>query len=802
LLPALVVGLGGFGRQVLQEFRTSLRKRGPSGNLSADTWPHIRLLNIDSDSWGYEQAAQQPDSILRPDEILVTPFQGLSHTLKRPHEREQLETWFPVSQLANVPRGRSAAAGWRALGRLALVNSGNTVPSRLRQELQACVNEMTLSEMARLTSLGLRSTRPRAYVVTSLTGGSGSGMFLDVAAVLRRELRQIGHARAELVGVFLVPTVNRNAEARDVANSYAALRELQHFASIAGELGIAAPFDRCMLLPLPARTDGEVAVQEVLALVGDFLCRELTTCLGRVADEARTAIGRGSAEPSDGPVGAGMTCQSFSAYWFSVPRRPLLQQVVRHICDRLVQGWGIHDANTLTAAMRDWAHGQLAQADLSPKAVLDRLEERCAATLGQPTKAWFEALVGRWAPGAPGDLLQGREAPRKALAELEQALGSPETAPDLQFKCPVLAALAGACLSVAEQAETQLPDLPYGALGEPHFRLGCKEEAAQEQLGVVLGETAQWLRGFAAEQRKEALDLWQKIPPHIAELQLQGALYSEAKAHAAAAIRELARQCLSARWSCLLALAIVQLFEKLQVNLHRHCRTLRCCHKRIGKLLDTFAPAAKAPDADLGLGRYLLPFGCKTLEEAVRRILDSMPPEEERALHERVADLIRSTFRQHMHVCTAPANLFRDLRERIDREVEKLAEDSLGRAHAAEVYLERQADQGDADGDLQGAFDEARPELGNGRGAAAREFSILAVPAGPEGERFRALVKHALPDVPMHAAASTDDIVFYREQSVTSLDDLPQLGQAAREQYQQILATAQFGPHSRTDIVS
>jgi serine/threonine protein kinase len=802
LLPALVVGLGGLGQKVLQEFRTSLRKRGRSGNMSADTWPHIRLLHIDSDFCGYELAAQQPDSIIRPDEFLVTPFQGLSHTLSKHHEREELEGWFPVNQLTNVPRGQTAAAGWRALGRLALVSSGNIVPSRFRQELQACTNEKTLSEVARQTSLGLRTTRPRVYVVTSLMGGSGSGMFLDVAAALRRELRQIGHARAELVGVFLAPKVYRNAEARDVANSYAALRELQHFAALAKDLGIAAPFDRCMLLPLPARTDGDVAVQEVVALAGDLLCRELTTCLGRVADEARNAIGRGSADTSAKQDAAGITCQSFGAYWFSVPRRPLLRQVVRHIFDRMVQGWGTHDANAMSAAIRDWAQGQLAQANLSPKSVLHRLEELCAATLGQPTKAWFEALIGRWAPGAPGDLLQGLEAPRKALAELEQALGSPETAPDLQLECPVLSALAGACLSVVKQAEQQLPELPFAALGEPRFRLSCKEETAQEELGVVLGETARWCRGFAAEQRKEAFDLWQQIPPHCAELQLEGALRSEAKTHAAAAIRELASQCLSARWSCLLALAIDQIFEKLRVNLHRHSRTsLRCCHKRIGKLLDTFAPAGKTSDGDLGLGHYLLPFGCKKLEEAVRRILDRLPPEEEWSLHERVENLIRSTFSQYMHVCTAPTNLFRELRERIDCEVEKLAEESLGRAHAAEVYLERQADNGDADADLQGAFDEAQPEFGNGRRAAAREFTILAVPVGPEGERFRALVKHALPDEPMHAAASTDDIVFYREQSLTSLDDLPQLGQSAREQYQQILA-APFGPHSRTDIIS
>ncbi len=433
--------------------------------------------------------------------------------------------------------------------------------------------------------------------------------------------------------------------------------------------------------------------------------------------------------------------------------------------------------------------------------MLRRLEDGCTATLGQPPKAWFEALLARGAAAAAGDLRQGGEAIRDALADLEQALGAAASEPGLHIDNPVVAALAEACRAVAQQAEKQLPELPFAALDEPHFRLACREEAAQEQLGIVLGEAARWCRGFAAEQRKEAFTLWQKMPAHTADTALDGMSAHDAKA-GAAAIRDLAREWLSARWSCLLALTIAGLFESLQVKLHRHYHVaLRCCHPRIGKLLETFAPPSAAPDVDLGLGRYLLPFGCKTLEQAVARILDSMPAEEEQALHQRVADLLRSTFRQHLHVCTAPASLLRDLRDRIDREVEKVAEESLGRAHAAEVYLERQADDRSAAADLQGAFDEAQPQLGNGQRAAAREFNILAVPPGPEGERFRALVKHALPDVPMHSAATTDDIVFYREQSVSSLDDLPQLGPAARAQYQEILATAPFGPHSRTDIV-
>jgi hypothetical protein len=276
-----------------------------------------------------------------------------------------------------------------------------------------------------------------------------------------------------------------------------------------------------------------------------------------------------------------------------------------------------------------------------------------------------------------------------------------------------------------------------------------------------------------------------------------------AKARAAANIVQHLGQYLATRWDGLVDLAMCRLFQELQVTLHKYRRNLDCCHKRLDQFLQTFGAAAENnPPTDLGLGRYLLPFGCRTLEEAVNRILNSLPPSEESSLHAGVWDLIRTTLRENVHVCTAPVSAFRRLRERIDREVEKVAEDSLGRAHAAEVYLEQHADDSDADDDLAGAFDEAKPVLVSSPGAGRQGFCILAVPPGPEGERFRALVRRALPNEPMHPAASTDDIIFYREQPHLSLTDLPQLGPTAREIYQQILATAQYSPHSRTDITA
>jgi serine/threonine protein kinase len=808
LMPALVMGLGGLGIEVLQQFRKSLRKRGPN-----EAWPQIRLLHVDTDPEAFEYSRRVPDSLLSTEEILVTPFQRPSYYLKDQRQREALEQWLSLTQFTSVPRGQTSAGGWRALGRLAFVSCAAVVATRLRQELEACCDEKLLQDVARRTALGSRSSRPRAYVITSLTGGTGSGMFLEMAWALRRELRQLGHPRAEVIGVLLVPAVERTGAARGIANAYAALTELNHFARGAAAAASSTndrdysnksgpdkpPFDRCVLLPLPATSDAPEAHEQWATLAGDFLCRELTSPLGRIADEERAAsrpqLTQGSA--------SGMACQTFGAYWFSVPRRPLLECVARHICDRLVQSWKIGNAKALDRTIQTWVTNQVNQGGLSAEPLTANLRQTIAATLGQSAKALFDRLAAQWSKGGAADLSRYPEALPKALEELQQLLGPAQCEPSLDLSSPPVVALREASRVVAKHGEAQLAEITLNALAEPHFRFARKEATVQAQLGVPLEEAARLHKRVSEGRCRQAVDILRQVSELQKDLQANSLFRPGVKARAAANIVQHLRHYLTTRWDGFVALALSRLSLDLHVNLYRYQRSVDCCHKRIDQFLQTFgAVRTNDPRADLGLGRYLLPFGCRTLEEAVKRILASLPPDEESVLHAGVRDLIRATLRDNVHLCTAPVSLVRGLREQIDREVEKVAEDSLGRAHAAEVYLEQHADDADVDGDLAGAFDEAQPEFSNSPRAGRKGFCILAVPPGPEGERFRSLVRHALPDEPMRAAASTDDILFYREQPHLCLSDLPQLGPTAHEIYQQVLTKEQYSPHSRTDIAA
>jgi serine/threonine protein kinase len=794
LFPALVVGLGGLGGQVLRQVRETLRKKGPT-----ETWPHIRLLHLDTDPATLDQLTGGPDAVLTPDQMVLTRFFRPAQYLKRQKERRELEEWLSLTALARLPREQVTASGCRPLGRLAYVSNHVGINARLRAELEACTAPNALAAADRRTGLGLRTTHPRVYVVTSLVGGTGSGMFIDLAYTLRRTLRQLGYPRAEVVGLLLVPTVERGREsARAVANAFAALAELRHFAAPGvtyrgsypdaedRHAPPAAPFSRCVLLQLPATADGAAALRELTAQAGDFVCRGLTTALGRAADEGRAALQL----PEER-----LPCHTFGTYSFSVPRRPLLQRVAHSLCDRLVHGWQVATPAALDELIQSWITGQMTRWELSPEYLIRGLEEGGAAGL-------CDEWVQRWAKGGAEELSVRPSAGKQAVSDLEELVGPPRRSADGETPCRLAQAVEETLAAVAEEAEKRVAEVALGALVEPRFRLIGAEEEVQGRLDAALGDAARQHAAQGEERRQDAEEIRERMEPVLEVLQKGSFLRWGRKSRAAVEMVELLRAYAAASREAVLLRAVARLYQDLQTNLRKYLLAVDCCRPRLRQFVDSFADVSgrDAVPVDLGLGRYLLPGAARTLGEAVGRVLDSLTPEDEQALQDRVQALIGDALQAHLHLCTAPPAHFFDLKEAIAREVAAVAESSLGKAHAAELYVEQHAADPEVSADLAGAFDEARPELAPPRHGGAEELCILAVPPGREGEHFRSLVESALPDTPMRLAGSADDVVFYRELPRLPLDELPQLGPAAREVYEQVLASEPLGPHSRGDI--
>jgi serine/threonine protein kinase len=818
LFPALVVGLGSAGRDALRCLRKAMCKR-----WRADGLPNVRLLLLDADPDELAKATQgDADTSLR-GQTLLARLQRPSYYLKPGRERTILERWLVPESLVQLPRDQTTPGSWRVLGRLAFAANSTAIASRLDTELNACSDEEMLEATAKQTSLGLRTNQPRVYIIGDLGDGTGSGMFVDVAYMARQRLRQMGYGHPQVVALLQLPAVESAGEkARLTANAFAALTELDYFSarttvfagyyldqgSPAPDPG--APFSRCFVLPVP-RGEERVSRQELANRTGEFLVRELATPLARVTDEARSQRDRGRAAatrggvPSASPGGsrtpqAGLICQTFGAYWFAVPRRLLLQRVARCLCHRLVQSWRAENPQQRQTKVQTWIEQQLAQCHLTPEELATEVMTETARILAQSPEAAIQAVLANYGKDASKDIGGNPALAAEAIAAIEEFVGKPGS--DVSTAPASLADfLAQAASGLASQLEERLAEMALRGLVEPHFRLLGLQDLVQGRLTATLTEVGRANRTAAEKLVHRAATQHSQIASVVEALR-KGSFWGWGKKdRLAAELLELLQGYGMFRYRAMIHQALSVVYEDLHANLHRYLRRVDCCRGRITQFLQVFEDSAAAQaHVDLGLGQYLLPAGCRTLPEAVEQILSCLSPEELDDINRRVQALIGRAFQEQVHVCTAPADFFKELEEQVLREVTSLSEAPLGRAHAAEVYVAQRGQDDQAVGELAGAFDEAVPELATSRPAPQDELNILAVPPGVEGERFRGLVQQALPDQTFVPALSTDDIVFYREVLRLSPADLPQKGQAAAKVYQQFLTGDPLTPHSRTDI--
>jgi hypothetical protein len=135
----------------------------------------------------------------------------------------------------------------------------------------------------------------------------------------------------------------------------------------------------------------------------------------------------------------------------------------------------------------------------------------------------------------------------------------------------------------------------------------------------------------------------------------------------------------------------------------------------------------------------------------------------------------------------------------------------LPKTDVAALFLDLHATEEEALAQLVRFYQEAAPRMkpatpspeapaAAGADEKRTEVCVLATPPGPAGDRLRALVQKALPDVGWLFVSSNDDIVFYREQASLPLDRLPHLGPRGQDAYRQMSAAENFTPHSRTDV--
>ncbi len=839
LFPGLVIGLGQSGLGILRRLRERLVES--FGGL--DALPSLKLLLLDTDPDVTRTATQgKSGPALSSNEVLLAPLNRPSHYLKPREGRPSLETWIPQQMLYRIPRSQ-VTTGVRALGRLAFCDNYRLILHRLAAELDAILDPAALQRAASETGCGLRTNRPRVYLIANLAGGTGSGMFLDLAYVLRSLIRQRGFEQPDIVAVLLVPDSRRGRpgpenwdERLRRSNTFAALTELRYFATPGtvftgryheretplsdGE----PPFVRTILLPLPDESE-EVRTRELQDMTGQMLFRDLGTPLGRVADLGRAGL------PGPPWNERGLYAQTFGLHRLSWPRRELLREAARHLCMQLVVRWMSKDSKPILGAVTSVVKEQWQRRDLGVESFLERLQDRLREQVGKDPETALLAVVEplvrqlraassvpakRWGQVTAADIPPDELQP--VVEELERLLGKPSEE-TLHVQSSLFDTyLRTVAESLMNEWSQKLTEIAVRLLEEPEFRLAGAEEAIRQllaQLEQILQHHEPLGKDFDL-QAKNGYNTLQEI------LAGRGKQLNYTPDQLITILRAYPK----VRLQSLILHRISQTFLALRGHLSDELREVNFCRVRLGELLRSLEAlgtpvissshpgrvAANFSAQGTGLrpeaGRILLPGGCKSLSEALEKIVAEIGPDQLLELDHQIEAMIREKYQALVNVCLSNTPL-RGVQDSLLEVASRFANGHLAETSVADLFLQQTTSNSLRLGEVEVCLQKAEPDLqatprrpaNQSSGVVAvQELVVLERPNSSAGEALQQLAEEALEGQEILSHPGGEDVIFYHERVHLLLTQLEYLSSASKDAYRQMTATDQFTPHSRTDI--
>lgn len=797
LVPALIIGLGESGLRVLRRFRQMIADR--FGNF--EKVPVLKEIYIDTDAETLQSAttARTSGGSFTTDEVIAARLNRAGHYLKpRRNGRSLIEGWLDGQALYKIPRN-AVTLGIRAFGRLAFCDHFRTIAQKIRNDLEAITHPDAMGISDRNTRLGLRSNRPRVYIVANVGGGTGSGMFIDAAYTARHKLKQLGYENPEIVGILILPALDRSSnKTQAMANTFAAMTELNHFSKPDTTFSFSyddrdsnvndplPPFTRVIVLPPPPPATASGGAADPFQKAASLLRRELTTPFGCAADQAHQR--QNQATPaSEAQV---TTVATFGEASFSWPKQTILTKAACALGQRLLDNWLIGDVHKFRDVVARMVKETWEREEFHQEAIIAALHKVCEQHLGQSPETLFNLEAEPFVPKGwwrrdpdPVKLWQ-------AVDRLQQIVGYPEDGKPQRVIGKLEYLLAEAGEMITRQLSERIGRLPAELLEKPDFRVIAAEAAIalmRELIDTVLRQFEPLCRELGLKAIEAYIVLSRAIEPEKGQAKPKPADVAESL------------KCYPKwRYQSLVLRQVCGVYHVLKGSLADQSREITFCRQRLEEIgerlkLDA-AQATTEPDAKL------LPPGCLSIDHAVSQLLEKLTPEDLRTIDCKLQTQIEQAFAGLFSVCTKSINLISDLQALMLEQTRNLLSTRLGEVNIVDMFVEKYRQTSAAVQAVQQAYNEALPSLLRAGAYRGPELCILGVPSGEDGEAFHPVARQALPRVDPVLAVSTDEILIYREYSKLPLSLLPQLGPLAVDAYKQQFGPNLISPHTRSDI--
>ena len=225
MVPTVLIGVGGTGAEILSRVRRFVEESYDS----LDKFPLISFLWIDTDK-GYKITnPEAAGSEFKDYEKCHATVSGMEvETRLRDMERfPWIEKWFPPELEKNISSLEAGAGQIRACGRFAFFCNYAKVQKDVRQALNRVKGKEDY--MLNKHKIKVISNAVNVFVTGSISGGTGSGMLIDLGYCIQHWFK--GEGEVKITGIVPMPNAFAGISVGEgvIENGYAALMELSYF---------------------------------------------------------------------------------------------------------------------------------------------------------------------------------------------------------------------------------------------------------------------------------------------------------------------------------------------------------------------------------------------------------------------------------------------------------------------------------------------------------------------------------------------------------------------------------------------
>ncbi|MFR6059289.1 MAG: tubulin-like doman-containing protein [Oscillospiraceae bacterium] len=228
---ALAIGIGGTGVAALAELKQKVYQQLEPDDPDSPVpeYQHIQFLAIDSDTTDIDQMRGMA-RLDREREFFSINNPNLAAALraKKLIEVDASLNWMDIDHIDGL-LSTQGAGGVRQVGRYLLISRASNLISIIQAKCTQALEGMTGSELD-------------VYIFAGISGGTGSGCFLDTCYIVQKALENMRKAQsANVMGFFFLPDVvtSKPQVAADPvkvnynsSNGYAAMKELDYLMSL------------------------------------------------------------------------------------------------------------------------------------------------------------------------------------------------------------------------------------------------------------------------------------------------------------------------------------------------------------------------------------------------------------------------------------------------------------------------------------------------------------------------------------------------------------------------------------------